>query len=55
MYVLIFEDGSIRKTKEISQHETGAVESGYLDIVDISDKEDPLFYVDEGWTSIEDI
>ena len=52
MYIVIFEDGTIHKQKEITKEEYGSVEDGYLSIIDISDPNDPKEFYQDEWTSL---
>lgn len=45
MYILIFEDGSICKTKEITNEDKSAVSDGLVDIIETSNPNRPLIYV----------
>ena len=53
MYILIFETGDVTKQLEVSEDDLGACDSGYLDILDITDPISPLrYWGDDGWVSI---
>lgn len=52
MYLVILESGEIFKSEEFTEDLKGQSDDGYLTIVDISNPEYPLFYIEEGWTDI---
>jgi hypothetical protein len=51
-YLFIFEDGAIKKSDSVTQDD---LDSDYLQIVDISQQNDPVEYIDGVWTTIEEI
>ncbi len=54
MYLIIAEDGVIRKTKEVSKEWMNEAEDGNIDIIDISDHGRILWYYQDGeWTEVE--
>ena len=52
MYILIFEDGSMVKSKTVSDEDFKAADDGLVDIIDVGD-DDPMRYFDSGWTDID--
>lgn len=52
MYVFIFEDGNITKEHEVSEGDLAACESGYVDILDITNPDKPTRYLDESWAEV---
>ena len=54
MYLLVFEDCSIKKQKSVSNEDLQASVDAIVDIVDISNPEYPLIYIDEGWTDVDE-
>jgi hypothetical protein len=54
MYILIFEDGTIKKAEEISDGTIGACIDGYVDILNISSNP-PTQYCDGEWTEITNV
>ena len=55
MYILILEDGTIHKQKEITKEEYGSVEDGWLSIIDISDPDDPKEFYQGEWIPLTEI
>ena len=53
MYIIIFEDGQIFQQEELDSGILPAAESGYVDVLDITDPTHPLRYFDEGWCSLD--
>ena len=52
MYIFIFEDGSFKKGETVLEDDLDAVESGILEIIDISGE--PKFYSGNGeWQDLE--
>lgn len=49
MFLVIFEDGAIRKAEEVSQDDVRSADDGLLDLIDISRPDDPRRYVEGGW------
>jgi len=52
MYLLIFEDGSIKKTNEITEDDKNSSEDGYVDIIDISNQNEPKYFFVGEWKLI---
>lgn len=55
MYLVIFEDWSIQKCKELQEGDMEAAESGVLDLIDLANPESPRRYLNGKWEYIEDI
>lgn len=54
MYIYIFEDATIKKVTTISNDDAINVEDGILDIIDISDNQNPKYLVKAGkWDDLE--
>ena len=54
MYIYIFEDGTVKKATTISDDDALSVEEGILDIIDISDNQNPKYLVEAGeWDDLE--
>jgi len=54
MFLVILDDGTIKKTKEISKACMEEAENGNVDIIDISNPLKPLWYYQYGeWTEVE--
>jgi len=51
MYLLIFEDMTIKQTNEVSKNDFEAVNEGVLSIIDISG-DDALEYNNGDWTKV---
>lgn len=51
MYILIFEDGAIRRTETVEADVLAAADDSYCDILDVSG-EVPLQYVGGEWTEV---
>lgn len=52
-YVLLFEDGSVMQTHELGDGLLKSADDGIVDVLDVSDPEDVLRYLEEGWVSVE--
>jgi len=51
MYILIFEDGQVKKAAEVMSEDISSLESGYLmDIIDIKDSDNPKRFNVESMT-----
>ena len=53
MYLLINEDGLVRTTEDLDPDLIENCDEGTLTIIDISDSESPMEYIDTNWTPIE--
>ena len=54
MYILIFEDGQVKKAAEVMSEDIGSLESGVLmDIIDIKDSSNPKRFNVESMTWID--
>lgn len=53
MYLIIFEDGNITKTTKINSDHIESCNDGYLDIVDITDRDHPKEYIDDKWREVD--
>lgn len=55
MYILIFEDGTIKKAHELCNDDFVSVDDGILNIIDITYPSSPKYAVGDGtWEEIED-
>jgi len=54
MYILIFENGEVKKTATINSNDMIAVDDGILDIIDISGDE-PKTYYNGVWHDLESV
>jgi hypothetical protein len=55
MYIVIFEDGAVTKTNRIDECDLSAADGGIIDIIDITNPEDPQrYYVDGEWVEVDD-
>lgn len=55
VYLIIFEDGTIKYTYDFSEDLCQSADDGYVDIVDITDPEMPLQYLPgKGFIPIEE-
>ena len=54
MYLVIFEDGTVKLTHNISKEDYASVDDGYLQIIDIVG-DVPLEYYKGEWTEIKQI
>jgi len=54
MYIFIFEDGTIKKVAECGPGDFDSVESGCLEIIDITNYLNPVYYLGNGkWEDLE--
>lgn len=54
MYLIIDEFGSITKHRRITPLERTMSSEGYCEIIDITDPENPMLHMVEGWLEIEE-
>jgi len=54
-YLFIFEDGTIWKGSKYSEEDLEYCDNGVLQIIDISQQNDPVEYIDGIWQTIEEI
>ncbi len=52
MYLFIFEDGAIKKSDSVTQDD---LDSDYLQIIDISQPNNPVEYFDGEWQTIDSL
>ena len=52
MFLLILEDGSLRKTDKVSDDFLAACDDGILDVINLN-TEQPLYYFEGEWHEIE--
>jgi hypothetical protein len=55
MYLFMLDDGEIRRGSVIQEGDLSACDDGILDIVDISNPDNPLRYFDGKWQELEAI
>lgn len=55
MYIIVFEDGTLAKTDGVSEDLENACIDGFVDIIDISDNEDPKNLWNGRWNEIKDV
>ena len=55
MYLMIFEDGSKRKTTKFSNEDREAVDAGVLEVIDVSDAENPKEFYEGTWHAITEV
>lgn len=54
MYILLFEDGQVKKAEAVTSEDIGSLESGYvMDIIDIKDSDNPKRFNVESMTWVE--
>ncbi len=53
MYLFIFEDGEVFKAKYITEGDFDSVDTGILDIIDITDANNPVMYEYGEWHEVE--
>ena len=54
MFILIFEDGTIRRKFMITDNEINAADDGYISIIDIDIATQPKVYISGEWELIEE-
>ena len=52
-YLMLFEDQSVSKTDRVIEEDLKAARAGILDIVDITDPENPKQWDDGEWVEVE--
>lgn len=55
MYLFQYEDGSLSKSSEFTDENKAEVSLGILQVVDISDSNNPKDYYNNQWNNIESI
>lgn len=53
MFLIIFEDGEIQSTREVSEDLTQGADDGLLDLLDVSDPENPMRWWDGEWQPVD--
>ena len=53
MYLLIYEDGEIQSSREAGADLTEAADDGILDLLDVSDPENPMRWWDSEWQPVD--
>lgn len=53
MYIMIHESGDMVLLKELTKDDLAAADDGYVDLIDVSQADEPLRYFDEGWTNVD--
>jgi len=54
MYIIIWEDGTAKRARDVGQDELSACEDGYMQIIDITTPDQPREYADGEWRLLED-
>ena len=54
MFLLIFDDFSVKKVTALTEGDYHACDDGYLELINITDPKNPLIYEDSEWVSVED-
>lgn len=54
MYIYIFEDGTVNKTKTLSDGDLSSADDGFIDIIDISNPIEPKTYYSGQWHDLEE-
>lgn len=54
MYIYIFEDGEFKKVAQTHEDDFESVRNRDLEIIDISDPKNPLYYTGESWDTLEE-
>ena len=49
MYIYVFEDGSVGKSKEFADEDKESVDAGILEVIDISNPDNPVTYYNNKW------
>jgi len=55
MYLLVFEDGTVKRADDISKEDYTSVDDGYLQIIKIAGDVPPQEYYEGEWMKIEEI
>ena len=56
MYIFIFKDGTIRKTKSYTKEDIINVENNYLDIIDVTNPSKPLIcFGEKSWVVVSNV
>lgn len=53
MYLFIHEDGHVQKVSKVGDDDLQACEDGYLDVIDISDNQNPRRRIGGAWEEVE--
>jgi hypothetical protein len=54
IYLVIFEDGEVRKTSMLQDEDLQSCDDGVLDVIDITNPKDPVNYVNGMWVTVPD-
>lgn len=52
MFLIILEDGEVRKTSEVTSQDKKICDWGYIEIIDITDPEAPTTYYQDKWHKV---
>lgn len=55
MFIVIFEDGQIKRVSTLLPEDYAASDDGLLDIIDIGELQEPKQWYDNSWNEIEEI
>lgn len=55
MYIVIFENGQIMKSSRVNNVDFEYCDDGILDIIDISLKDNPRYYLQGDWHEVESL
>jgi hypothetical protein len=55
MFLIIFEDGEVKRAAHLSEGDEQSAEDGYLDLIDISDPTSPKRFISGEWGEVEEL
>lgn len=55
MFLLIFEDGEVKRADAVGEDDKQSADDGYIDLIDISDPTSPKRFISGEWLEVEDI
>lgn len=53
MYIVIFEDGEMQSTRDLGDDIIQGAEDGLLDLLDVSDSDNPMRWWDGEWQAVD--
>jgi len=55
MFLIIFEDGEIKRTEALADGDLESADDGYLDLLDVSEPTSPKRFISGEWVEVEEL
>jgi hypothetical protein len=55
MFLIIFEDGEVKRADAVGEDDKQSADDGYIDLIDITDPSVPKRFISGAWSDIEDL